>query len=419
MNYDVDAVRAQFPGLTRREGDRAAVFFDNPAGTQIARMAIDRMVESMVHRNANLGGLFTTSVLAVEDVAEAHRAAADFVNARDPDEIFFGQNMTTLTFALSRALGRTFRPGDEIVVTRMDHDANVSPWLMLAEDRGLVVRWLDFDLDTYEFDLARLRSLLSERTRLVAVGHASNLTGTVNDIAAISRMAHEVGALVYVDAVQYAPHGVIDVQALGCDFLVCSAYKFFGPHYGLAWGRRDLLEGLTAYKVRPAKDTLPSKFVTGTTNREELAGIRGAIEYYAWVGQQFGKVPGACRRNQIIAGIGAMADHDLALTTRLIAGLRALDGIRIYGITDPAAFGRRVPTVSFRAAGVATEAIARHMAGKGIYLWHGHNYAIEPCRAMGILDDGGVVRVGLAHYNTPEEVDWFLSVLVGFLKSNA
>ena len=418
MSYDVDAIRAQFPGLARREGERAAVFFDNPAGTQIAQMAIDRMVAAMVHRNANLGGLFTTSVLAGEDVAEAHRAAADFVNAADPDEVFFGQNMTTLTFALSRALGRSFQPGDEIVVTRMDHDANVMPWLMLAEDRGLVVKWLDFDLGTYEFDLSRLKPLLSERTRLVAVGYASNLTGTVNDIAAISRMAHEVGALVYVDAVQYAPHGVMDVQALGCDFLVCSAYKFFGPHYGLAWGRRDLLERMQAYKVRPAKDAPPFKFVTGTTNREELAGILGAIEYYAWVGQTAGQAADGTRRARIVAGIGEMARHDLALTSRLISGLQALDGVKIFGITDPDSFGRRVPTVSFRVEGVTTEAIARHMAGKGIYLWHGHNYAIEPCRAMGILDDGGVVRVGLAHYNTPEEVDWFLSVLTGFLKSN-
>lgn len=418
MNYDIDQIRAQFPGLARREGERAAVFFDNPAGTQIAQGAIDRMVAAMIHRNANLGGLFTTSVLAMQDVADAHQAAADFVNARDPGEVFFGQNMTTLTFAISRALGREFQPGDEIVVTRMDHDANVAPWLMLAEDRGLVIKWLDFDLDSYEFDLDQLQPLLSPRTKLVAVGYASNLTGTINDIAAISAMAHAAGALVYVDAVQFAPHGVIDVQALDCDFLVCSAYKFFGPHYGLAWGRRELLERLRPYKVRPAKDTLPSKFVTGTTNREELAGVYGAIEYYAWVGDKFGAPAAATRRDRIVAGVQAMARHDLDLMTRLISGLQALDGVKILGITDPQAFHRRVPTVSFRAEGVTTEAIVRHMADKGIYVWHGHNYAIEPCRAMGILDDGGVVRVGLAHYNTPEEVDWFLSVLVGFLKSN-
>ena len=415
MSYDVDVIRSRFPGLARSEAGGTAVFFDNPAGTQIAQPAIDRMVETMVHSNANLGGVFTTTRLAKAGVEAAHEAAADFVNAASPDEVFFGQNMTTITFALSRAIGRELSAGDEIVLTRMDHDANISPWLMLAEDRGLVVKWLDFDTETFEFDLTALEALLSPRTKLVAAGYASNLTGTINDIAGISRLAKTVGAMVYVDAVQFAPHGAIDVQALGCDFLVCSAYKFFGPHYGIAWGRRDILERLTAYKVRPASNALPGKFVTGTTNREELAGCAGAIDYYAWVGETFGKPGNNSRRAKILAGIEAMGAHDHALTARLIEGLQALPGVKIYGITDPAALNRRVPTVSFRAAAASPEEITQFMADNGIYVWAGHNYAIEPCRAFGVLEDGGVVRVGLAHYNTIAEVERFLALLGRFL----
>lgn len=415
MTYDIDRIRAQFPGLARTHGNQPAVFFDNPAGTQIAQPVIDRMVETMVHRNANLGGVFTTTVLAKEGVVAAHEAAADFVNAASVDEVFFGQNMTTITFALSRAIGRNLQAGDEIILTRMDHDANVAPWLMLAEDRGLVVKWLDFDLETYEFDLSQLDTLLTPRTKLVAVGYASNLTGTINDVKTIAAKAKTVGALVYVDAVQFAPHGVVDVQALGCDFLVCSAYKFFGPHYGLAWGRREVLEGLTAYKVRPAANTPGGRFVTGTTNREELAGVAGAIDYYAWVGETMGQPEGDSRRAKIMAGVEAMIAHDHDMTLRLIEGLKALPGVKIYGITDPTAIDRRVPTVSFRAAAASTVEIVQAMADNGIYVWSGHNYAIEPCRAFGILEDGGVVRVGLAHYNTLAEVERFLALLADFL----
>jgi cysteine desulfurase family protein (TIGR01976 family) len=413
--YDIDRIRAEFPGLRRMEGERPAIFFDNPAGTQVARTSMDRTVEAMTHANANLGGFFTTTLLAAESVAAAHSAAADFLNADDPDEVFFGQNMTSITFALSRAIGRMLSPGDEIIVSTMDHDANISPWLMLAEDRGLTVKWFEFDTTTFEFDLSRFEALLSNRTKVVAIGYASNLTGTINNVSAIARKAHAVGTLVYVDAVQLAPHGVVDVQAIDCDVLVCSAYKFFGPHYGLAWARRSLQEALTAYKVRPASDDLPFKFVTGTTNREELAGVQGAIEYYAWVGQTFGTPASNSRRDCIAAGVKAMAAYEKPLMARLIEGLQVLQGVRIFGITDPAAFDRRVPTVSFRVEGFRTEEIARHMAQRGIYLWHGDNYAIEPCRALGIMEDGGVVRVGLAHYNKMDEVKRFLRELADFI----
>lgn len=421
MTYDVAAIRGQFPGLKRIEGGEQAVFFDNPAGTQMAQQAIDRMVWAMTECNANLGGHFATSLLAEKLVDDAHEAAKDFVNARDAREIVFGQNMTTLTFMMSRSLGRDFKPGDEIVVSRMDHDGNVTPWVIMAEERGLKINWLDFSPETFEFDLSRLGDIVNERTRLVAVGYASNVTGTINNVKAITQAAKTASggnALVYVDAVQFAPHGVIDVQALGCDFLVCSAYKFYGPHYGLLWGRQELLERLTAYKVRAATEELPSKFVTGTTNREELAGIMGAIEYYEWLGRKFGGAtdPALTRRQRIVAGIEAMLRHDHALAERLIAGLKRIPNLRVMGITDRADFSRRVPTVSFVLEGSDPSEIAKFMAGQGIYVWDGHNYGVEPVTRLGLIEKGGVVRVGPTHYNTPAEIDRFLAALNVYLQ---
>lgn len=421
MTYDVAAIRGQFPGLKRIEDGEQAVFFDNPAGTQMAQQAIDRMVWAMTECNANLGGHFATSLLAAKLVDDAHEAAKDFVNARDVREILFGQNMTTLTFMMSRSLGRDFKPGDEIVVSRMDHDGNVTPWVIMAEERGLKINWLDFSPETFEFDLSRLGDIVNERTRLVAVGYASNVTGTINNVKAITQAAKTASggkALVYVDAVQFAPHGVIDVQALGCDFLVCSAYKFYGPHYGLLWGRQELLERLTAYKVRAATEELPSKFVTGTTNREELAGIMGAIEYYEWLGRKFGGATDATltRRQRIVAGIEAMLRHDHALAERLIAGLKLIPNLRVMGITDRANFSRRVPTVSFVLEGSDPAEIAKFMASQGIYVWDGHNYGVEPVTRLGLIDKGGVVRVGPTHYNTPAEIDRFLAALNVYLQ---
>ena len=414
MEYDVEAIREQFPGLKRMEGDRPAMFFYNPAGTQIVQSAIDRMVEIMVHTNANLGGYFTTSVAAEDGVFSAHRSAADFVGTDDPSEVFFGQNMTTLTFAISRAIGRKLKAGDEIILTRMDHDGNVSPWTMLAEDLGLLVRWLDFDTATYEFDLARLETFLNDRTRVVAINHASNVTGTTNDVKSATAMAKARGALVFVDSVQFAPHCDVDVRELGCDFLICSAYKFYGPHYGLAWGRRAILERLDAYQVRAAADELPFKFVTGTTNREALAGVAGAIDYFAWVGSQFGQPANDSRRARIVAGYEAMKAHDRALVERLIAGLDEFPGIRVLGLTDPVAFDRRVPIVSFVTERASPDDIARFLAENGVYVWSGHNYGVEPCQAMGVLDSG-VLRVGPTHYDTLEEVNRFLGLLHSFL----
>lgn len=406
MHYDVDRVRENFPGLARTKNGQPVAFFDNPAGTQIARSVTERMVDAMLHRNSNLGGFFDTSAEAGAMVDVAHRAAEIFVNARHPGEVFFGQSMTALTFAMSRSIGASFREGDEIILTRMDHDANVAPWLMLAEDRGLVVRWLDFSTETFEFDLSDLKALLTERTRLVAVGYASNVTGTINDVAAISGLAHEVGALVYVDAVQYAPHGLIDVQAIDCDFLVCSAYKFFGPHYSLFWGRKEALDALRPYKVRAASNELPWRFTTGTTNREEVAGVHGAIDYIAGLGDQFGGVAaGSDLRQRLAAGFRAMKSHDDMLARRLVEALQGVNSIRVLGICDPDAFDRRVSTVTFVAEGVPSAKIAAPLAEDGIQVWHGHNYGLEPNRRLGILDGGGGVRIGPVHYNTIEEID--------------
>jgi cysteine desulfurase family protein (TIGR01976 family) len=411
-SYDVEAVRARFPALARTKNGKPIAYFDNPAGTQVSQLVVDRMVHAMLHANANIGGLFDVSVEAEEAALAAHAAAAEFLNAREIEEVFFGQNMTSLTFAMSRSIGRLLKAGDEIVLSRMDHDANISPWLMMAEERGVVVKWLDFSPESFEFDLDALRSIVGPRTRLVAVCYASNITGTINDVAAIARIAHEVGAWCYVDAVQFAAHGLIDVQAIDCDFLVCSGYKFYGPHYGLFYGKRALLEELTAYKVRPASDELPWKFVTGTTNREELAGIHGAIDYIKWVGERFGDGgANAGGRAVLEAGLAAMKRHDDMLAARLIDGISSVRGTRILGISDAAAMARRVSTVSFVMDGVASVDIERFMAGRGFQVWSGHNYAIELVGRLGLLESGGGVRVGPVHYNTAGEVDGFVAAL--------
>jgi cysteine desulfurase family protein (TIGR01976 family) len=403
--FDVSAARSQFPALTLKDAEQSRVYFDNPAGTQVPQQVIDRTVECLATKNANLGGYFATTVAAGGLVDEAHQACADFYNAASPSEIVFGQNMTTLTLHMSRCLGRRFKAGDEIVLSRMDHDANVAPWLLLAEDKGLTVRWMDFDPETYEFPEDSLRKVLSERTRLVALGGASNCTGTVNDVKHFAAEARSAGALVYVDAVQLAPHYAIDVQDIGADILVSSAYKWFGPHQGVLWGREELLKETFGYKVRPAGEELPHKFETGTLSHEGMAGTLGAIEYL----EQFGS--GATRAQRIASAWKAMADYEQTITLKLIEGLKSFKGLTIRGITSANAMHRRVPTVSFTLDGHHPETLAKAFAKDNIFVWSGHNYAIEPVSRMGLMDKGGVLRVGLAHYNTEAEVDSLLSSL--------
>ena len=407
-------IRSCFPALAA--APPGTVFLDNPAGTQVPETVLTRMREAMVRTNANLGGLFAGSIAAEEGVEEARRAAADLFGGA-AEEVVFGQNMTTLAFAMSRAIGRDLAPGDEILLTRMEHDANVAPWLMLAEEKGLIVRWLDFDSRTFEFDLSHLDRLITDRLKLVAIGQASNLTGTINDVAAIAARAKAAGALVFVDAVQYAPHAPMNVRELDADFVVFSAYKLYGPHLGVLWGRREVLERLTAWRVRPAPAEPPGKFETGTQSREAIAGLLGAIEHLEWVGEAFGGVlAGATRRDRLLAAFTAIGTHEAALTQRLIGGLETMADVTIQGLSASQTLGRRVPTVSFTHAARDPRTICAALAAEGFRLWHGHNYALEPVRRLGLMERGGVVRAGLAQYNTAEEIDRLLDRLAPALR---
>lgn len=415
--FPIEQIRSAFPALSIRDQGRARIYFDNPAGTQVPERVLERMREAMVQSNANLGGHFTTT-LAAEDLFNAGRQAmADMLNAASPDEVVFGANMTTLTLHVSRSLARTLKPGDEIIVTRMDHDANIAPWLLVAEDTGATIRWLDFDPETCQFADDAIDGLLCERTRLVALGYASNCTGTINDVKGLTAKAKAAGALVYVDAVQYAPHGPIDVQDLGCDFLVCSPYKFFGPHQGVLWGRRQVLEELFAYKVRPAGEAPPDKFETGTPSFEAIAGTFGAVEYFESIGTQWGadRLPRYAGMNEraarIHAGLDFLGAYELDLTRRLVAGLQALPGVTVHGITNANQFHLRVPTVSISVEGHHPRALAQGLADENIFVWDGHNYALEPVRRLGLEDRGGVLRIGPAHYNTAEEIERCLKAL--------
>jgi cysteine desulfurase family protein (TIGR01976 family) len=414
--FSLAALRAQFPSLALEDGGKPRIYFDNPAGTQVPQMVIDRTLEALIGKNANLGGYFSTTVAAEELVNEAHQAMADFYHASSAREIMFGQNMTTLTLHMSRCLGRRFSPGDEIVLSRMDHDANIAPWLLLAEDKGLTVRWMDFDPETYEFAEDALTRVLSPRTKLVAMGFASNCTGTINDVKRFAKDAHEAQALFYVDAVQLAPHCGIDVQDLGCDFLVSSAYKFFGPHQGILWGREALLEETFSYKVRPVGNDLPLKFETGTLSHEGMAGTLGAVEYLA----SHGEKPGAsgktyshmsARGAAVHRAFDVFTDWEHHLCNRLIAGLKPFKGLKIRGIISANAVHRRVPTVSFTLDGTPPDDLAKAFARKNIFVWSGHNYAVEPVTRMGLMEKGGVLRAGLAHYNSEAEVDAFITAL--------
>ena len=416
--FPIAAIRGQFPALALTDDGRPRIYFDNPAGTQVPQRVIDRVAGTLLQANANLGGAFGTSVAADRVLADARQAMADMLHAATPDEIVFGANMTTLTLHISRCLAARFAPGDEIVLSRMDHDANVTPWVLMARDRGLVVKWIDFDTHACEFPDDALDRVLTDRTRLVAVGYASNCLGTINDVSTMSRKARAAGALMFVDAVQLAPHRPIDVAEIGCDLLVCSAYKFFGTHVGVLWGRGALLEEIPAYKVRPAHDTAPEKFETGTQNHEGIAGVIGAVDYFKRVGAEL--VPAEIRAAHsakregtalVHAALDWLARYEDGLTRRLLDGLESLPDVTVRGITGPNALHRRVPTISITVAGHDPVDLACALAKENIFLWSGHNYALEPIARLGLTDTGGVLRIGLAHYNTAEEVDSLLAHL--------
>ncbi len=409
MPYDLAAVRARFPSLSITDNGRRRIYFDNPAGTQVPASVAEAMSDCLLKHNANQGGYFRTAKEADAIVAGAREAMADLLNAPSPDEIVFGQNMTTITLHISRSIGRLMRAGDEIILSRMDHDANVWPWVLLARDLDLEVKWLPFDTGTFEFDLSVLDELLTDRTRLVCVGGASNLTGTINDIKSICAKARAAGAMTYIDGVQSVPHLATDVQDLDCDFMVCSPYKFFGPHQGVLWGRRELLEQLEPYKVRPAPEGIPGCFETGTQSHEGYAGTAAAVDYFAWIGETMAGVAG--RRNALRAAMDMLFEYEKELAAHLIEGLLRIDGVTVQGITAAEALDRRVPTVSFTHASVASAHIAEALADKNIFVWSGHNYAVEVAKSLGIYDSGGAVRIGPVHYNSIDEIDETLDAL--------
>jgi cysteine desulfurase family protein (TIGR01976 family) len=406
MSLSPALVRQQFPSLNRRD-----VFFDNPGGTQIARHSLERMQRYLLHSNANHEGAFRTSRESDAVLQQARVAMADFLNADSPDEIVFGNNMTTLTFNVSHALRRTLGPSDEIVVTRLDHDANISPWLLVAEDRGCKVTWVDFDVEDGTLDVDDFARALERKPRIVAFGYASNALGTINPVRRLTRMAKEAGALVYIDAVQYAPHGPIDVHELGCDLLVCSSYKFFGPHAGILCGRLALLDELRPYKVRPASDATPYKFETGTQNHEGIAGILGAVEYLEWLSGKFADSGDwadtgfSGRRLALKKAMTAIRAYEFELSRALIEAIEAVPGTRIYGPTDVRRLEERVPTVSFTMDGISPRRLAERLGEEGFYVWDGNYYALAVTQRLDLEDKGGMLRVGAVHYNTVEEVD--------------
>jgi cysteine desulfurase family protein (TIGR01976 family) len=403
--FDARAVREQFPALERTHNGRAVVYLDGPGGSQVAKPAIDAVSRYMNRGGANLHGAFPTSVETEEILRETRQAAADFLGA-GADEIAFGANMTTLTFAISRALARAWGPNAEIVVTELDHRANVDPWLLAAAERGSKVRWIRVNPETLTLDPDDIESAITDRTTLVAVGLASNAVGTVSDVAAIAERAREAGALVAVDAVHGAPHIPIDRERLGADVLTCSAYKFFGPHVGVTAVKRDLLEAMSVYRVEPAPGYIPDKLETGTQNHEGIAGVRGAIEFIASLGE------GSSPREKLVSGMRAIEEYEAVLAGKLRAALREIPGVKLYAAPDDV---RKTPTIAFRIQGHTPREFCEHVVQEGFFVADGHFYASTLAERLGIGDRGGWIRAGLAPYNTEEEVDGLIESLERFV----
>ncbi|MGO9565925.1 MAG: cysteine desulfurase-like protein [Desulfomonilaceae bacterium] len=412
----VASLRGEFPALKSTLHGRPIVFFDGPGGTQVHESVVEAMKTYLTSSNSNAHGAFAFSRRTDEATHEARRALGDFLNASRPEEIVFGPNMTTLTFRVSQAIGATLGPGDEVIVTRLDHDANISPWMAL-QSRGVRIHHVDFDPVDCTLNLEDLDRFLNDRIKLVAVGYASNAVGTINDVKRITDRAHEAGALVFIDAVHYAPHGPIDVDHLGCDFLVCSPYKFFGPHLGVLYARHDLLEALPALKVAPASPVPPEKFETGTNNFEGIVGAGAAVNYLASVGTRFGSdyeseyLGFQGRRKNLKLGMHAIRSYERQLCGKLLAGLKANSRTRIYGVVDSPRLDQRVPTVGFTVQGQTARAVASKLGEKGIFVWDGHFYAVNAIERLGLHQHGGLVRVGLCHYNSEEEVETLLQAL--------
>lgn len=410
--WDIEAVRAAFPALALTDEGRPHIYLDAPGGSQVPARVVQRMSEVMIRHCANDGGAFRTSQDSDRIAAEAHAAMAAFLGAASADEIVFGLNSTSLIFHFSRMLSRDWRPGDEIVLTRMDHDGNVAPWLIAAEEKGVAVRWLDFDPETFEYRYDMLDELIGPRTRLVACNHASNFLGTLNDVGRIARKARSVGAVVMVDAVQSAPHVPLDVEAIGCDLLACSAYKFFGPHAGVLYVRAALRDRLTPLKVRPASPDMPWRLEPGTPSFEAKAGTQAAVEHIAWLGTSFGgAAEDAPLRRRVVAGLEAATAYEATLMDRFLAGAAAVPGFDLFGIAGRNRLDARVPTFSFRMKGLSPRSIMRRLASDNVFGWAGDFYAHEVSGRLGLRETGGVARLGLSHYTTKEEVDTVLALL--------
>ncbi len=405
---DLEWVRQQFPALQQVVNGQPAVFFDAPGGTQVPQRVIDAISSYLSGYNANTGGAFVTSRRTDQMIADARSAMADFLNCAT-DEVVFGANMSTLTFALSRAIGRELKAGDELLVTCLDHDANVSPWVCL-EERGVKVRTADIKPGDCTIDMFDLSAKIRRSTRLVAVGWAANAVGTINDVEEVVRQAHAAGSMAFIDAVHYAPHGPIDVRALDCDFLACSSYKFFGPHLGILYGKREQLLRLRPYKLRACTELLPDRWETGTQNHECLAGLTAAIDYLADLGRHHASEV-STRREAIVAAYEVIQQHERELGEQLIKGLLAIPGLTFYGITDPAKFDRRTPTVAIRMEGHTPRELATRLGERGIFTWDGNYYAINLTERLGVEKEGGMLRIGLTHYNTAEEVERLLGEL--------
>ena len=408
---DIGWVRSQFPSLQAHVNGQPAAFLDGPAGTQVPTQVMHAIQSYLMGANANTCGAFLTSRRTDEMLSGARAAMADFFHCA-AEEVVFGQNMTTITFSIARAIGRELKPGDEILLTTLDHDANFSPWKAL-EEKGVVIRQVDIREEDCTLDLEDLKNKLNEKTKLVAVGYASNAVGTINPVAEITRLAHAAGALVFIDAVHYAPHGLIDVKVLDCDFLVCSPYKFFGPHMGTLYGKAQHLRGFRPYKVRPCTEQIPERWETGTQVHELIAGIGAAVEYLAELGRRC-DTSVTTRRDALGAAYRATVAYERRLIARLIEGLQTIPGARIYGIADPKRFEERCSTLSLRIGAHNPTTIAAFLGERGIFTWDGNYYALNLTERLGVESQGGLLRIGLVHYNTMEEVERLLAALREF-----
>lgn len=412
--YPIEEIRQCFPALERVIDGSVAVFFDGPGGSQVPTSVVDAVSNYLLNHNANTGMSFATSLETDEIIDDTLQACADFLGCVDPTEIVFGQNMTSLNFQLASALSKTWGAGDEVVVTRLDHDGNVRPWSLAAEWSGATLRKIDVNPEDCTLDMQSVVEEISEKTVLVALGAASNLSGTINDVQTIVEIAHEFGAEVVIDAVHYAPHSLIDISEIGCDFLLCSPYKFFGPHQGLLWGKKSRLEELPVAKLRVASEKLPFRWMTGTQSHEGMAGTKAAIDHITWIGRMISKNPRLTRREALVEAYNAIEKHERTLCLRMLEGLGRIDRLKVWGITDPSRISERAPTVSFTHPRMVASEIGEKLAERGIFVWAGNFYALELTEALG-LEPEGVLRAGLLHYNSIKEVDYFVESVAEIL----